>query len=103
MSGGIAYVWDPKGLFTINCNHATVALEALEDTLDVEEVKNLIDQHFKLTGSTIAQNILEHWEQSIKAFVKVMPLDYKRVLAERMDHSEEEDTPIHDGEEAKHG
>ena len=103
MSGGIAYVWDPKGLFSINCNHATVALEALEDTLDVEEVKNLIDQHFKLTGSTIAQNILEHWEQSIKAFVKVMPLDYKRVLAERMDHSEEEDTPIHDGEEAKRG
>ncbi len=82
MSGGIAYVWDRKGEFISRCNPGMVDLEAMEVEEDIAELKQLIDKHFKLTGSTVARAILEDWDRTLPQFVKVMPIDYKRVLAE---------------------
>ena len=49
---------------------------------DIAELKQLVDKHFKLTGSTVARTALEDWDNALSQFVKVMPTDYKRVLAE---------------------
>ncbi len=82
MSGGIAYVYDPKDQLLMNCNTETVGLESLENSADIAELKELIEDHLRYTGSTVAQAILSDWEMSLKQFVKVMPKDYKRALQE---------------------
>ena len=80
MSGGIAYVFDLLGDFKANCNLEMVDLENLTDN-DITLVKRLITQHVEFTGSVRGRDILEHWQTSVDTFVKVMPRDYKRVLA----------------------
>ncbi len=82
MSGGIAYVWDREGSFASLCNLEMVALEPLCEQEDILEVKQLIGLHFDLTGSTLARDVLESWRERRDEFVKVMPVDFKRVLAE---------------------
>jgi glutamate synthase domain-containing protein 3 len=83
MSGGIAYIWDPQGQFSGNCNAEMVDLDPLEESQDLAELKQLISNHAQFTGSTVAQHILEDWANQTANFVKVMPKDYKRVLAQR--------------------
>ncbi len=95
MSGGIAYVLDRDGDFLTRCNLGTVELEQMTAAGDIAELKQLIEQHLEATGSTVAKAILDDWENSLTQFVKVMPIDYKRVLAERMKHDEEEEAPLH--------
>jgi glutamate synthase (NADPH/NADH) large chain len=82
MSGGIAYVWDRNGDFSAKCNLGMVELEAMEAEEDIAELRELVDKHYKLTGSAVARIVLEDWDSALKQFVKVMPTDYKRVLAE---------------------
>jgi glutamate synthase domain-containing protein 3 len=82
MSGGIAYVFDPKDQLLMNCNTEMVELEPMEDSADIAELKQLIEDHLKYTNSTVAKAILTDWESSLKQFVKVMPTDYKRALKE---------------------
>ena len=55
----------------------------LEEDEDIVELKEMLELHKEYTGSTVAAAILDEWARSIKQFVKVMPTDYKRVLAER--------------------
>jgi glutamate synthase (NADPH/NADH) large chain len=43
---------------------------------------SLIDQHFRHTRSALAESILEKWNSLLPKFVKVMPVDYRRALAE---------------------
>ena len=83
MSGGIAYVLDRDGQFDIHCNKSGVDLLSVEEEEDISELKNLIAEHQKLTGSTVAGKILEEWEATLPKFVKVFPTDYRRVLEER--------------------
>ncbi|PCJ25719.1 MAG: glutamate synthase large subunit [SAR86 cluster bacterium] len=83
MSGGVAYVWDPAGEFPRQCNKDTFELESVDDSEDILELQTLIKNHLHYTDSQLAKNILENWDQSLTEFVKVMPSDYKRVLAER--------------------
>jgi len=83
MSGGVAYIWDPKNLFSDQCNMEMVELERLEVDAEMDEVRELIEKHASYTGSTVASRILENWQQAVGEFVKVMPVDYKRVLQER--------------------
>jgi glutamate synthase (NADPH/NADH) large chain len=83
MSGGIAYVWDAEGDFNLNCNLEMVELEAVEAESDIRELKELIESHQRLTGSTVAHSILADWPHPLDKFVKVMPVDYKRVLQQR--------------------
>ena len=79
MSGGIAYVLDPDNTFVHRCNSGMVDLETIADDDDAL-VQRLLTRHAELTGSTIAQRLLDHWNQTRDEFVKVMPRDYKRVL-----------------------
>ncbi len=80
MSGGIAYVLDLDGDFQRRCNRQMVDLEALDKT-DVRLVGDLIDRHIGYTGSAHAAKILANWRGMQARFVRVMPKDYKRVLA----------------------
>ena len=80
MSGGIAYVLADKDEFQIRCNLDMVDLDELEIE-DIETIKKLLNKHVEYTKSTVAKNILELWGQYQTQFVKVMPKDYKRVLA----------------------
>ena len=82
MSGGIAYVWDTKGNFPGMCNTGTFELEQLEVYSDIAECRSLIKRHLEYTGSSVAEAILSNWQNEISNFVKVMPIDYKRVLLE---------------------
>jgi glutamate synthase (NADPH/NADH) large chain len=49
---------------------------------DAIRLKQLITNHLHYTGSPVAKRILDHWEQSLAKFVKVMPVDYRRALTE---------------------
>ena len=81
MSGGIAYVLDLAGTFATRCNPELVELEPLTSAEDVELVRSLIRRHVEYTGSEQGSRILEGWQDMVGMFVKVMPRDYKRVLA----------------------
>jgi glutamate synthase domain-containing protein 2/glutamate synthase domain-containing protein 1/glutamate synthase domain-containing protein 3 len=81
MSGGVAYVYDVGGDFEERCNLELVDLDELDEDDDLE-LRELIVEHFERTGSLVAQNLLGDWENALPLFVKVMPRDYKRALAE---------------------
>ncbi|MDC6450867.1 glutamate synthase-related protein, partial [Pseudomonadales bacterium] len=83
MSGGVAYVLDVDGEFESRCNTETFELEALSEKSDITELKQMIENHHRYTQSTLAESILNDWDQQLKRFVKVMPTDYKRVLMEQ--------------------
>jgi len=80
MSGGIAYIWDQQGDFNLRCNLETVELEPVENGDDIVELRDLIARHQKFTGSTVAEHLLENFDEVLSEFIKVMPTDYKRVL-----------------------
>jgi glutamate synthase (NADPH/NADH) large chain len=83
MSGGLAFVLDSEGDFATRCNLEMVDLEPLALADDVELVRDLLIQHAGKTGSTVAARLVKGWDEAIAAFTKVIPLDYRRVLAER--------------------
>ena len=80
MSGGSAFIWDVAGDFASKCNPDMVALERLEDPEDIALLRDLLIQHAGYTRSAVAARILQGWDRSIAQFVKVMPVDYRRVL-----------------------
>ena len=108
MSGGIAYVYDPRGQFTDMCNPAMVGLEAIAPAdpanaddpdrprqrsvsaensgmgdmlrFDAERLRILVERHLLLTGSQRARDLLEDWDHALTRFVKIMPRDYLRAL-----------------------
>ena len=107
MSGGIAYVYDADGMFAKRCNTTMATLEKVlpsseqEKTipkelwhapLNVKEggerltdeaiLKDLVERHFKHTGSEQAKSLLRDWETARSQFVKVFPTEYKRALGE---------------------
>ena len=82
MSGGIAYVYDPNVQLKANCNPEMVELEKLEVEADIADLKRLITNHANYTTSAVAQRILANWSSELRHFLKVMPVDYKRALAE---------------------
>jgi len=89
MSGGIAYVYDPDNDFSSRFNDGLADLENLIESEDILSLRTLIEQHAKATDSNPANNILQHWDQSITKFKKVMPRDYRRVLdAQRLKSDE---------------
>ncbi|HOB49666.1 MAG TPA: glutamate synthase large subunit [Mycobacterium sp.] len=79
MSGGIAFVFDPKGQLPANLNTEMVDLEAPDDD-DLEWLHGILVAHRDATDSAVAQRILADWPRQVGDFVKVMPRDYKRVL-----------------------
>jgi glutamate synthase (NADPH/NADH) large chain len=83
MSGGTAFVFDETGDFPQRCNLEMVDLEPLQEPDDLELVRDLLIQHAGYTGSTVAARILGDWDWAVTKFVKVMPVDYRRVLEEQ--------------------
>jgi glutamate synthase domain-containing protein 2/glutamate synthase domain-containing protein 1/glutamate synthase domain-containing protein 3 len=82
MSGGFAYVFDETGDFDKRCNLGMVELEALGPE-DAAFVAALIEEHRELTGSRRAQSLLADWENTLPRLIKVVPLEYRRVLEEQ--------------------
>jgi glutamate synthase (NADPH/NADH) large chain len=78
MSGGVAYVYDADGTFADRVNGEMVALEPVGD--DADELRDVVARHLAFTGSAVAERLLEDWDAAVPKFVRVMPLDYKRVL-----------------------
>ncbi|MEM9347187.1 MAG: glutamate synthase large subunit [Planctomycetota bacterium] len=83
MSGGIAYIWDQHDEFLELVNLELVELEDLSNPEDEVECRHMIAQHAKQTGSTVAQKLLDNWAKTRNQFVKVMPVDYRRVLQQQ--------------------
>jgi glutamate synthase domain-containing protein 2/glutamate synthase domain-containing protein 1/glutamate synthase domain-containing protein 3 len=84
MSGGVAYVLDEDSSFHKRCNMGMVGFDELSEA-DAIELRAMIDEHRQRTDSAVAADVLARWEALLAAgaFVKVMPHDYKRVLAEQ--------------------
>ncbi len=82
MSGGIAFIYDVKGSFPELCNKEMVDLDPVADE-DIALLKDLLQQHYTYTGSTVAQFIINDFDNQLKNFVKVFPSDYKKVLQKR--------------------
>jgi glutamate synthase (NADPH) large chain len=80
MSGGVAYVFDPQNTFAALVNYDMVQLEDLDDD-DRAGLLAIVTKHRDLTGSTVAGAIVDDWDAAVGDFRKVMPQDYKRVLA----------------------
>jgi len=81
MSGGVAYVYDEAGDFgSTRCNMEMVELESVVESDDIMELRGLIEEHARYTGSAVAQQLLDQWTDALPRFVKVMPTDYKRAL-----------------------
>ena len=98
MSGGVAYVYDEDGQFATRCNTSMVTLDkvlsAAEQTLndksgwhadetDEEQLKRLLQDHNRWTGSKRARELLDNWNEARHKFIKVFPSEYKRALSER--------------------
>ena len=98
MSGGVAYVYDEDGQFASRCNTAMVSMEKVltaaeqeaqidrkvwhRDQSDETQLRKLLEDHFKWTGSQRARELLDHWATARTKFVKVFPNEYKRALGE---------------------
>jgi len=98
MSGGIAYVYDEDGQFASRCNTAMVSMEKVlseadqaaqvdraiwhRDQADESQLKKLLEDHFKWTGSRRARELLDDWANARAKFIKVFPNEYKRALGE---------------------
>jgi glutamate synthase (ferredoxin) len=102
MSGGIAYVWDASGTFRSRVNPEMVELEPL-DQHDLDYVKGQIEKHVDYTGSSRGKEILSRWATEQSTFVKVMPTDYKRALAELRKLAEQEQEEARKAEVNVHG
>ncbi len=98
MSGGVAFVYDEDGHFAARCNTSMVALERVlsadeqrksgsadswhRGLEDETQLRRLVEDHHKWTGSLRAREILDDWAAARAKFVKVFPHEYKRALAE---------------------
>lgn len=80
MSGGVAYVYNIKGDFDYYCNMQMVELSLIEDSYDAKELRQLISDHYTYTDSPRAKYILDNWATEVDKFIKVMPIEYKKVL-----------------------
>jgi glutamate synthase (NADPH/NADH) large chain len=94
MSGGVAYVLDELADFHTRVNLEMVDLDPLDDD-DRSFLRERIDAHRRETGSTVASRLLMNWDAALSSFVKVMPMDYKRVLAAAR-RAEERGEPVLD-------
>ncbi len=89
MSGGIAYVLDEENHLYRNMNQEMVLMENVESKHDKEELKDMLEKHYAGTGSKKAKRILEHFDEYLPKFKKIIPEDYKNMLV-MISHFEEQ-------------
>ena len=80
MSGGIAYVWDADRDLYMRVNKELVSMLPVTERHDAEELRSLLEAHAQATGSVRAKAILEHFEENLPHFKKILPNDYDRML-----------------------
>ena len=80
MSGGIAYVLDENHELYLHLNKQMVDMEAVTQRHDAEELRTLIENHVRETGSPLGKRILDSFEESLPRFKKIIPRDYKRMI-----------------------
>ncbi|KAF8654066.1 hypothetical protein AX16_003599 [Volvariella volvacea WC 439] len=90
MSGGIAYVLDTAHTFASKVNMEMVELGKVTDPREIAALRSLIEDHRHYTGSEVADRVLHDFHHLLPLFVRVMPLDYKRVLQEQAAREKEE-------------
>jgi glutamate synthase (NADH) len=90
MSGGIAYVLDMAHTFPSKVNMEMVELGKVTDPKEIAELRSLIEDHRHYTGSEVANRVLQDFHHLVAMFVRVMPLDYKRVLEEQVSKAKED-------------
>jgi glutamate synthase (NADPH/NADH) large chain len=83
MSGGTAYVFDQAQSLRARTNLEMVELESVVEESDLWLLNSLIEDHVRFTSSPLGRRVLDNWEHLVARFVKVMPVDYKRVLQAR--------------------
>ena len=81
MSGGIAYVLDEDSDLYMKVNKAMVTLEEVTNKYDVQELKDMIQEHVAYTNSERGKQILDNFEQYLPKFKKIIPNDYKKMLS----------------------
>ena len=81
MSGGIAYVLDENSHLYRNLNKDMISIEKVENKYDIKELKELIEEHVEATGSERGALILEHFQEYLPKFKKIIPNDYKKMIA----------------------
>jgi len=82
MSGGVAYVLDADGDFKSRCNLGMVEIDPLDEK-DVEAIHTLVRRHYDYTQSALAWRVLSGWKEHAQKFIKVMPVEYRQVLAKQ--------------------
>jgi glutamate synthase (NADPH/NADH) large chain len=80
MSAGVAYVLNDNGDFDRHCNMDMVELSLVESQADRAELRKILEDHAKFTGSAKASEILGDWDKNIRRFLKVLPIGYKKLL-----------------------
>jgi len=83
MSGGIAYVLNVNGDFAYYCNTGMVELSPVLEQDDQDFIRTWLQKHVDYTSSPLAQTILDHWHEYLPRFIRVLPLEYKRVLQQQ--------------------
>ena len=87
MSGGIAYIYDPNDQLLKNLNLELVEIDPVSSQDDRDELHGLIENHAKHTESTVATEILENWDSEVKAFKKIIPGLYRKILEQKLAES----------------
>ena len=80
MSGGIAYVLDEGNDLYIRLNKEMVSSHEITSKYDIQELKEMIQEHVAYTNSEKGKEILEHFEEYLPKFKKIISHDYERVL-----------------------
>ncbi len=88
MSGGLAYIYDEHRIFDARCNLDMVDLELVVSSADKAELRGLLEKHLRYTGSLKAKRILDNWEEQLPFFIKVFPMEYRRVMGQMMREDE---------------
>ena len=88
MSGGIAYVFDPKRTFAQNINMEMVVIDEKSEG-DEQLLRSMILEHITHTGSEVAALMIKNWDKVFDQFKKVMPAEYKAVLAKKKLHEKQ--------------
>jgi len=81
MSGGIAYIYDENSTLKQRINREMVDLDSVDTQSESDELKVMVQKYVDYTGSKEAKVLLDNWETTVSKIIKVMPVDYKRVLA----------------------
>ena len=80
MSGGIAYVLDREHTLYLRMNKEMVSATEVTAKHDIEELREILTDYAEQTGSSCAARILEHFDEYLPDFKKIIPEDYRRMI-----------------------